>query len=173
MQRIVLILALGIVLSACSTGREGGVVDNVMMDFGLRAKPEGYQSESDQVMQRLNSVGPAELKRLNAAEQKGQIKFQQMGDLKGKYYKEVKVYESFFPTDAQSVTRAGSAESDRGFTGFVAYGYRIYQSPRKNSSAEAEGETASIATEVTGRDTFRYSFGASGEWNGSKGEKVK
>ena len=130
MRRVMVILAAGIVLSACSSGREGGVINNVMTDFGLKAKPEGYESESDKVMQRLNNVGPAELKRLNMAEQKGQVKFQKIGELKGKYYKEVKVFESFYPTDAQTVTRAGSPESDRGFTGYIVYSYRIYQSMR-------------------------------------------
>jgi len=166
------VLLAGVVLSACSSGREGGVVSNVLTDFGLKAKPEGYRSETDQVMERLGSVGPGELKRLNTAAQKGEIKFQQAGDLKGKYYKEVKVYESFYPTDAQSVSRAGS-ESDRGYTGYIDYSYRIYQSPRKNTSAEAEGETASISTDTTGRETYRYNFGPTGEWSGSKGEKVK
>jgi hypothetical protein len=172
-RRVMVILAAGVILSACSSGREGGVLNNVMTDFGLKAKPEGYESESDKVMQRLNNVGPAELKRLNMAEQKGQVKFQKIGELKGKYYKEVKVYESFFPTDAQTVTRAGAPDSDRGFNGYIAYSYRLYQSMRKDSSSEAEGETASIATDITGRETYRYGFGPSGEWTGGKGEKVK
>lgn len=173
MRQAMVFVAMGILLSACSSGREGGVVNNVMSDFGLKAKPEGYQSEADQVMQRLGNVGPAELKRLNIAEQQGHVKFQQDGELKGKYYKEVKVYESFYPTDAQAVSRAGNSDADRGFTGFIDYAYRMYQSPRKASSSEAEAESASIPTDITGRETYRYNFGGSGEWNGGKGEKVR
>ncbi|HNR34390.1 MAG TPA: hypothetical protein PKO36_04375 [Candidatus Hydrogenedentes bacterium] len=173
MRYAAILLAATALCVSCSSGREGGVINNVLTDFGLRAKPEGYRSETDEVMQRLGNVGPSELKRLNAEAQKGQIKFQQTGDLKGKYYKEVKVYESFYPTDAQSVSRGGPTEGERGFTGYIDYAYRIYQSPRKNSSSEAEGETASIPTDITGRETYRYNFGPSGEWNGSKGEKVK
>jgi hypothetical protein len=155
---------------SCETP-EGGVVNKVMMDWGLKARPEGYTSEADKVFQRLGGVGATEMKRMNAELEHGQVKFQQMTDLKGKYYKEAKVYESFYPVDVASVTRSG--ENETGFDGFIEYAYRIYQSARKSTTVEAEAETASIPTDTVGRDLFRYHFGPTGEWNGAKGEKSK
>ena len=156
-------------LISCQTP-EGGVLNKVLTDFGLREKPEGYVSESDKVFEALNGVGGVEMKRMNTELQHGTVKFQKDGELKGKYYKEVKVYESYYPVDAQKVNRSG--ESLAGFEGYLEYAYRMYQSPRKDSGTEAEAATAGIPTDETGRDKFRYTFTPSGEWNGSKGEKV-
>ncbi|NIA13625.1 MAG: hypothetical protein GWP08_06045, partial [Nitrospiraceae bacterium] len=101
----------------------------------------------------------------------GSIKFQRQNELRGKFYKEVKVYESFYPTDARAVSRSAGGEG--GFHGYIEFAYRTYQSARKNTRAEAAGETASIPTDETGRETFRYTFGASGNWDGSKGTRTK
>jgi hypothetical protein len=54
-----------VVLSSCQTDSEGGVVNKVLSDFGLREKPEGYVSETDKVFQRLGEIGATELQRLN------------------------------------------------------------------------------------------------------------
>jgi hypothetical protein len=159
-----------LVLVSCATP-EGGVANKVMVDFGLRQKPEGYVSETDKVFASLNGVGATEMKRMNLERQHGAVKFQQQGELKGKYYKEVKVYETFYPTDAQAISR--SSEGERGFHGYIEYAYRMYQSLRKDSSTEAQAAAADISTDATGRETYRYTFGASGEWNGGKGEKTR
>ena len=168
----------GVVLCAvlcagfCSCQRTPSeVAGKVMVDFGLKAKPEGYVSGSDKVFERLNAVGETELKRLNLAEQKGAVKFQKESELKGKYYKEVKVYESWYPIDVQPMS--GSQEGQRGFLGYVEYAYRVYQSERTSVPAEASAKTADIPTDTTARETYRYTFGVGGEWNGGKGEKVR
>lgn len=148
-----------------------GTVDKVMADFGLKARPEGYVSGSDRVMENLNTVGAMEMKRMNVTEQQGTVKFQRENDIRGKYYKEVKKYESFVPTDAQAINRASLGES--GYVGYLDFAYRMYQSERKPTSAEAATESANIPTDVTGRETYRYTFGSSGEWNGAKGERAR
>jgi hypothetical protein len=148
-----------------------GTVDKVMADFGLKARPEGYVSGSDKVMQRLDSVGAMEMKRMNMEQQRGGVKFQKENEVRGKYYKEVKKYESYVPTDAQAINRASLSES--GYVGYLDFTYRMYQSERKPTSAEAAAESANIPTDVTGRETYRYTFSSSGEWNGSKGERAR
>lgn len=169
MKKALLIAAVCVALVSCETP-EGGVVNKVLTDWGLKQKPEGYTTEADRVFERLGAVGATEMKRMNGPLEHGQVKFQQMTDLKGKYYKEVKVYERFYPVDVASM-RAG--DNEPGYEGYIEYAYRMYQSPRKRTSVEAEAETASIPTDTVGRDTYRYHFGASGEWNGQKGEKTK
>jgi len=157
-------------LAACrSTPDE--VVDKVLQDFGLRERPEGYVSGSDRVFERLGDVGAAEMKRMNLDGQHGAVEFHQETEFRGKYYKEVKVYESFFPTDAKPISRA--VDEGRGFHGYVEYEYRVYQGPWKDSRTEAAAETATIPTDETGRETYRYTFSAAGEWNGGKGQRAR
>src|SRR5690606_21690764 len=94
----------------------GGVVNKVMVDFGLKEKPEGYVTGTDRVEDRLAQVGQTELKRLNIANRDGEVKFEEGEGLTGKYYKEVKVYENFYPIEAQPVSRAQA--DDRGYVGY-------------------------------------------------------
>lgn len=170
MKKLMAIALMGFFFCSCQTG-PGEVMDNIMVDFGLRPKPEGYVSGADKVFEKMNAVGATEMKRLNLAEQHGQVKFQKEGDFRGKYYKEVKVYEAFYPSDVKPISR--SSNEDSGYNGFIEYAYRIYQSSRADSSADAAARTADIPTDEVGRDTYRYTFGSSGEWNGAKGEKTK
>ena len=142
-----------------------------MVDFGLKEKPEGYQSQADVVMSRLGAVGQGEMKRMNAAGRRGEIRFQDEGGLQGKYYKEVKVYESCQAVDAQPYS-AGAA-GDRGYFGYVDYMYRIYQSERTANKAEAESKTADIRTDKSGHETLKYRFGAGGVWDGHEGELTR
>ena len=166
------LVVVAICSALCSCHRTPGeVMDKVLGDFGLRERPEGYVSGSDKVVANLTAVGESEIKRLNLAEQHGTVKFQKEGGLQGKYYKEVKVYENFFPIDAQPVGRTAAYEG--GYYGYIDYEYRIYQSERKSTGSEASSENASIATDETGRETYRYSFGTGGAWNGVKGDKTK
>jgi len=132
-KRWVLILS-SVVLSACQR-TPGEVVDKVLTDFGVREKPEGYETASDHVFNRLSAVGSAELKRMNQEGRHGEVKFQDEGGLSGKYYKEIKVYEAFHPLEATSVSR--TTQNERGFVGYIEYDYRIYQSPRTTNRTEA------------------------------------
>ena len=170
MKKGLLISLVCLGLASCQTP-EGGVMNKVLTDFGIRQAPEGQVSESDKIFQNLGAVGPTEMKRMNTEMQKGQVKFQQESELKGKYYKEVKVYQSFYPVEVKSVSRAGENES--GFDAYIEYAYCMYQSMRRATAVEAEAEAADIATSTTGRDRYRYHFRAGGEWDGAKGEKVK
>ena len=164
---IMILLCLG--LAACQR-TPNQVFDKVLTDFGVREQPEGYVSGSDQVFQNLDVVGNTELKRLNLEERQGEIKFQEDG-IRGMYYKEVKVYEAYYPIDAQPISR--SVEGTRGYNGYIEYAYRVYQSPRRNSRVEAAAESANIPTDIQGRESYRYSFNASGAWNGGKGERTR
>lgn len=171
MKKLLLLVAMSALLYACQR-TPGEVMNKVMIDFGVKQKPEGYVTGSDKVFEQLNTVGATEIKRLNLAEKQGKIKFQQEGELRGKYYKEVKVYESYYPVDAQAVSRSAT-EGDRGYYGYIDYAYRMYQSERKSTNAEAAAETAEIPTETTGRETYRYNFNGGGQWDGGKGDKSK
>ncbi|MBI5092300.1 MAG: hypothetical protein HZB26_07625 [Candidatus Hydrogenedentes bacterium] len=151
-------------LCSCSSD----VTDKVMVDFGLKEKPEGYQSQSDAILTQLRAVGQGEMKRMNGAGRRGEIRFQDAGGMQGTYYKEVKVYESFQGVDAQSYSTATAGE--RGYYGYVDYTYRLYQSERTPNKAEAESKTADIRTDKTGHETYRYKFGSGGTWDGHEGE---
>ena len=88
--------------------------------------------------------------------------------MRGRYYKEVKVYESYFPLDAEAVNTG--SQTERGYQGYIEYRYRIYQSARKPTRAEAMAATADIPTDEEGRETYRYRFNSSGVWTGGEGE---
>lgn len=171
MKKHIVLAAVVVLMASCSTSAPDGVFNKVMTDFGLKEKPEGYISGSDKVMEQLNTVGAAEMKRMNIAEQHGSTKSQKLSDIKWVYYKEVKVYESYHPYDAQAVT--GGSNDDRGFNGYIEYSYRLYQSERKDTTAAADAATADIPTDTVGRESYRYTFGSGGTWNGGKGERIK
>ncbi len=108
MKRLISSLVIALItltsLNSCQTP-EGGVVNKVLSDFGLREKPEGYISETDKVFLKLSEIGTAEIKRLNQENRQGEIKFEQKGP-RGEYYKEVKIYEQFFPLDVNPVSHS-------------------------------------------------------------------
>lgn len=155
------------VLAGCA-GDGGSVVDKVRYDFGIGEKPEGYVSTSELVMSRLNAVGQAEMKRMNREGRHGAIEFQDEGGLQGKYFKRVKVYENATSLEASAASRGSMNE--RGYLGYIEYTYVIHESARKNTRGEAETEPASIRTGESGREIYRYRFGATGVWDGAKGE---
>ncbi len=156
-------------LAACQRSPKE-VADKVLGDFGLRERPEGYVSGTEKVMVELEKVGASEIKRLNAEQSKSNVKFQSDG-LRGMYYKEVKIYESYYPLDASSARRDSSGE--RGFHGYVEFTYRIYQSERRPTRTEALAESATIPTDETGREVYRYVFDGGGVWNGGRGQRIR
>lgn len=145
----------------------GGVGEKVLVDFGIKDAPEGYFMGSERVEQRLEQIGPAEIRRLNSAARRGEVKYQD-DDLRGRYYKEVKVYENAYPLDARAAPNRSRA-AERGYYGFIEYTYRVYQSRRVKTKAEARAQSADIPTNETGRETYRYRFDAGGDWNGEPG----
>ena len=165
-----LLFVLVCAVAGCATDG-GSVIDKVKYDFGIGERPEGYVSTSDLVMKRLDAVGQMELKRMNREGRHGEIEFQDEGGFKGKYYKRVKVYENAIPLEASAVSR-GSTD-DRGYLGYIEYTYEMRESPRKNTRAEAEAEPATIRTGETGREVYRYRFGATGVWDGGEGERAR
>ena len=165
---VTVLLTLG--LAACQTPEEG-VASKVLADFGLRDRPEGYVSGTDQVFERLNEVGETEIRRMNTENRNGTIEFVEEG-LRGQYYKQVKVYEDFIPVDARSVTARGPNES-RSYQGYIEYRYRMYHSPLYNNRTEAQTAQATIPSEEEGRETYRYRFRTGGMWDGAKGELTR
>lgn len=166
-----MVMALLVGLAGCQGGGNGGVANKVLTDFGIKEKGDDYVEPSDKVFSRLDAVGDREMKRMNAEGRHGEIKFEQSGTLGGAYYKEVKVYEQYRPLDAQRMSR--NTQSDRGYIGFVDYSYRVYQSERRPNKTEVEALTANIPTGIDGRETYRYTFGPAGEWNGYPGDPVR
>lgn len=165
------IVILALLLCSCQGGRQGNVLDNVLGDFGLKERPEGYVSGADKVMQNLEGVGRSEMRRMNIANRQGEILYQTNSEGEGRYYKKVKVYGNYYAQRARAVTR--SNDDDRGYVGFIEYSYRVYESARKRNRTMAAAEEASIATDKTGRETYRYNFSSSGNWRGGKGELTK
>lgn len=144
------------------------MVEKVKYDFGIGEKPEGYESVSDRVLTRLDAVGKTELKRMNVENRYGNIQFEDEKGLQGKYYKQVKLYESHQALEAVPVSRGSQGE--RGFVGYVQYAYRIMQGERFSTRTEAEAAPANIRTEITGKETYRYQFGPGAAWDGAPGE---
>ena len=165
-----LLFALVCVIAGCASDG-GSVIEKVKYDFGIGEKPEGYVSTSEVVFKRLDSVGNMELKRMNRENRHGEIEFQDEGGLKGKYYKRVKVYKNAIPLEASAVSRGSTDE--RGYLGYIEYTYEMQEGARKNTRAEAEAEPATIRTGETGREVYRYRFGATGVWDGGEGERTR
>lgn len=166
-------IALILGLSGCGTGGEqGGVGNKVLTDFGLRKPAEGAQSGTDIVYQKLPEVGKQEIERLNLQERRGTVKFKQDG-LHGTYVKRVKKYENAYPVDASALSTNSQSTTLAGYTGTVEYSYRIFESAPKTSSTEAEASDADVPTDEQGRETYRYTFGPTGTWDGSKGQRTK
>jgi hypothetical protein len=156
------------VLAGCATGGDVNVVDKVMYDFGLGERPEGYVATSDRIMERLPTVARTEMKRLNLEERQGDIEYQELEDLQGRYYKEVKEYVDFMPLEVNAVT--GGTHGERGYWGYIMYTYRIRQSERFPTRTEAEAASPVVDTGVTDREVYRYRFSTGGVWNGRPGE---
>ena len=166
---VVLALVLAAGLGACRRS-PGEVTHKVLQDFGLEKRPDDYVPPSDRIFGALSNVGKVELKRLNQLHREGEIKYQEDG-LQGRYYKEQKVYEGFYPLDVKPVAKTG--RDDRGYNGYIEYAYRIHQSPRKPTRTEALMESASIPTMDEGREIYRYHLSGGGRWDGSKGQKAR
>lgn len=164
------IILVCVISCGCQTG-PSGVVDKVLVDFGIRDRPEGYVSASDKVFERLQAVGQTDMKRMNTEGRHGEVKFQDEDRLHGKYYKEVKRYEKFQPLEARPTSKG--ARGERGYVGYITYAYRLYQSPRKSNRTEAAATSATVRTDITGRETYRYKFGTGGAWNGRPGERTR
>lgn len=164
---IILVMALG----ACQGSRPGSVMDNVLSDFGLKERPEGYESTSDRVMKDLENVGKTDIKRLNMESRAGEIAFEETGDFQGLYYKRIKVYQNYYPLDAAAKPRRNREPG--GYTGRIEYSYRIYEGARKRNRTLAAAEDAKLQTNETGHEIYRYDFTSAGTWRGGKGELVK
>ena len=151
----------------------GTVGDQVLQDFGIQERPEGYVSGSDNVRQNMQVVGNTEMRRLNLAERRGEIKFETSDlDGTGVFYKEAKKYTKFAVLDAQPASRTSQGKAG-GFVGYIQYRYEYMEGPRKSNRVEAESSSATIPSGRQGADTFRYRFNSGGVWNGSKGELTK
>jgi len=155
--------------AGCASGPHDSVLDKVKYDFGMGEAPEGYVSGTDQAFARLTQVGEVEMKRMNSRGRHGEVVFEEDG-LQGRYYKEVKVYESFHPLDAQPLSRG--VKGERGYQGFIEYRYRVLRSASKPTRVEAEAESATIPTGNDGREVLRYTLGAAATWDGNEGEKA-
>ncbi len=169
---IMTMIAMVPVMSACQR-TPGEVVNKVLVDFGIEDKPEGYSSMTDQVFARLDDVARAEITRMNQVERNGEVKFEEEKGMRGKYYKQRKQYEDFYPLAVEPASRTGGGAGDRGYFGFIKYGYQVYESPRVDTSSEAEAAKADIPTGETGREVYRYEFSAGGVWDGSPGRKAR
>ena len=172
-KKLLLVLACVTLAAACSS-TPGEVAEKVKYDFGIGEKPEGYVTGADKVMANLDGVGKAELKRMNIAERYGEVKVQQDG-LTVKYYREVKKYEDYIPIDARARSQSSHGGQGGGttYTGFIDYTYRIYQTERKAKRVEAEAASATISTDQTGRESYRYTFTQGGVWDQAEGQRVR
>lgn len=152
-------------------GGSSGVMQKVKYDFGIGEKPEGFVAPSERILERLAAVGETEMKRLNAQNRQGEVKFQPETELTGKYYKEIKVYERALPLEANAVTQ--SSQGKQGYVGYITYTYRIMQSERKDNRIQAEAASANIPTDVSGQETYRYRFSSGGAWDNREGELTR
>ena len=94
---------IGIVVCVCVAGC-GGVGNKVLQDFGIQERPEGYESGAERVLSRMGDVGKAEMNRLNIEKRRGEVRYDGADPLHGKYYKLMKVYERYYPLDANAST---------------------------------------------------------------------
>lgn len=150
----------------------GSTGDKVLQDFGIKDRPEDYVSGADRVMATMQDVGKVEIDRMNTAQRRGEVLFDNTDSLKGRYFRRVREYESFHPLDANAATRT-QQNQPVSFVGYIEYDYQVYESTRADTRAEASTLPADIPTGRRGRETYRYKFDAVGNWNGGRGELFK
>lgn len=160
-----------IILSAAAAGC-GSTGGKVLQDFGIQERPEDYVSGADRVMVSMQDVGKVEMDRMNAAQRRGEVLFDDSDPLKGKYFRRVREYVSFHPLDANAATRT-SQNQPVGFLGYIEYDYEVFESTRADTRTEASTLPADIPTGRRGRETYRYKFDSGGGWNGGRGEPFK
>ena len=158
-----------VLLIPMMAGCGGNVSSTVLQDFGLQERPEGYVSGSDQVMSSLRSIGVTELARLNIEHRHGEVKYDSSQDLRGRFYKELRVYTKAYPLDANA-TGSSADRKKRGYVGYIEYAYQLKESPRFSNRTEAAAAAAEIPGGKGGRERYRYRFSAAGVWTGAKGE---
>ena len=164
------VLVLTVALSGCQR-TPGQVVNKVLTDFGVRKAPEEQTEVDSARLQKLAVVGEQELARLNQESRRGDVKCDTSDKMRALYYKEAKVYENFYPVDYTDVM--SQDEEKRGFQGYIDFEYRMYQSERFPTRAEAAMANATVPSDQGGRERYRYSFTQGGEWNGRKGVRAK
>lgn len=162
-------LAFILCIAAAGCGSTG---NKVLQDFGIQDRPEDYVSGADRVMANMQDVGKVEMDRLNAAQRRGEVLFDDSDSLKGKYFRRVREYESYHPLDASAATRT-SQNQPISFIGYIEYDYQVYESTRADTRAEASTLPADIPTGRRGRETYRYKFDGAANWNGGRGELFK
>jgi hypothetical protein len=167
-MRIFCLLIVSIFLAGCG----GGVGSTILQDFGIQDRPDDYVSGADRVMTTMRTVGATEMKRMNTANRHGEVKYDSSDSLRGKFYKEVRVYTKAYPLDAQPIGRQGNRK-ENGFRGLIEYAYVLNESPRFANRTEAAAANATIPGRDGGRERYRYRFGSSGTWDGGKGELVR
>ncbi|HIA48950.1 MAG TPA: hypothetical protein EYN96_13500 [Candidatus Hydrogenedentes bacterium] len=153
-------------------GCGGGVGNTILQDFGIRDRPEDYVSGADRVMESMRAVGATEIKRLNSANRHGEIRYDGSDALRGKFYKEVRVYTKSYPLDAQPIGRQGNRK-ETGFRGLIEYAYVLNESARFANRTEAAAANADIPGRAVARERYRYRFTSGGAWDGGKGELVR
>lgn len=156
-------------VAAAGCGSTGG---KVLQDFGIKERDEDYVSGADRVMVTMQDVGKVEMDRMNAAQRRGEVLYDNSDPLKGKYYRRVRIYESFHPLDANAAPRT-SQNKPVTFVGYIEYDYQVYESNQVENRTEAATLPADIPTGRRGRATYRYKFDSAGVWNGGRGEAFK
>ena len=167
-MRKLFIVPLILVMAGCGSN----VGQTVMQDFGLQDRPDDYVSGEDRVFQSMRAVGDTELKRLNTENRRGEIVYEDAGNLQGKYYKRVKRYDRAYPLDATPEGRR-SNRVVQGYSAIIEYSYEIYEGRRESNRTNAEATDAEIPSGERGRDRFRYHFSTSGNWDGNEGEQIR
>lgn len=152
-------------------GCAGNVSNTVLQDFGLQERSADYQSGEDLTLKNMRTVGAIELKRLNTEQQRGETHYVKNGDLNGKFHKEVKRYTKSYPLNARANTRSGNRKMS-GFNGTIEYAYEFYEGPRFSNRTKAEASDATVPSGRKGREAYRYTFSASGTWDGAKGKSM-
>jgi hypothetical protein len=170
--RILSIQHFGMVILCLAAAGCGSTGDKVLQDFGIKDRPEDYVSGADRVMVTMQEVGKVEMDRLNAAQRRGEVQYDNSDPLHGRYFRRVRVYESYHPLDANAATRT-SQNQPVSFIGYMEYAFQVYESERVETRTEAATLAADIPTGRRGRETYRYKFDSAGTWNGARGESFK
>ncbi len=159
----------GLCVIAAGCGSTG---EKVLQDFGIKDRPEDYQSGADKVMANLSDVAKVELDRMNMAARRGQILYDKGKGLDGAYYKRTKVYDNSRPLDANAATRTNQ-NNPVTYVGYIEFSFEYYESARKQTRVEAESEIADIPSRDRGSETYRYRFDSGANWTGGKGERYQ
>ncbi|MCD6288184.1 MAG: hypothetical protein J7M12_03625 [Candidatus Hydrogenedentes bacterium] len=161
-----------------------GLIDATLGGLGIeKSKTSDSRTVQEIIRSRIPIVAEQELKRLNYTAESTRIVFvRSQGDPLGggKYYKERRVYERWYPGEIKPSSRgpkvsAGLNSNNRttSWSVVIEYRYRTYRGPEKTSREEAAASETVAVDKSSAFERYKYGFDRHGQWDGKPGRLME